>query len=200
MSYRLSHPASLSHDERMQHRDSFVGHFKGTEPEVLQDGSAIYTADADGRFYLHVFAGKALRVCNRISGYYRSAERRAEAIKGFKQSRAHHHAARLLRREQAKKPHTLNIGDVLNTSWGYDQTNVDFYEVVAVSGVMVTLREIAATLTETGFMCGETIPKPGHFVGEPIRRRASATNHVRIHTSASASPWNGRPQYVSWYG
>jgi len=199
MTYRLSNPASLSHEERMQCRTSFVGLFKGAEPEVLQDGSAIYTADQDNRFYLHVFAGKALRVCNRISGYYRSADRRAEAIEGFKQSRAAHHAARLLRRQTAKQPHTLKVGDVLNTCWGYDQTNVDFYEVVAVSGVMVTLREIAATVTETGFMCGETLPEPGQFVGEPIRRRASATNHVRIHESAHASPWNGRPQYVSRY-
>jgi len=199
MSYRMPNPASLSHDERMQHRDSFVGHFKGENPDVLQDGSAIYTADKDGRFYLHVFAGKALRVCSRISGYYRTAERRAEAIEGFKQSRARHHAARLLRRQAAKQPHTLKVGDVLNSCWGYEQTNVEFYEVIAVSGVMVTLREIAAKVTETGFMCGETVPKPGHFIGAPIRRRASATNRVRIHASTGASPWNGRPHYVSWY-
>jgi len=199
MTYRLSNPASLSHEQRMHYRTSFVGLFKGAEPDVLQDGSAIYIADQDGRFYLHVFAGKALRACSRISGYYRTAERRAEAIERFKQSRAAHHAARLLRRQAAKQPHTLKVGDVLNTSWGYDQTNVDFYEVVAVSGVMVTLREIAATVTETGFMCGETVPEPGQFVGEPIRRRASSTNHVRIHASASASPWNGRPHSISWY-
>jgi len=65
---------------------------------------------------------------------------------------------------------------------------------------MVTLCEIAAKLTETGFMSGEVIPCPGQFIGEPIRRRANASNWVRIHTSASASTWNGRPQYVSWYG
>jgi len=200
MSYRTPNPASLSHDERMQYRDSFVGLLKGAEPGVLQDGSAIYTADQDGRFYLHVFAGKALRMCPRLSRYYRTAERRAEVIESFKQSRASHHAARLLRRQAAKQPHTLKVGDVLNSCWGYEQTNVEFYEVIAVSGVMVTLREIAASITETGFMCGQAVACPGQYVGEPIRRRASSTNHVRIHTSASASPWNGRPQYVSWYG
>jgi len=196
---RMPNPASLSHDERMQYRNSFVGIFKGAAPEVLQDGSAIYTADQDGRFYLHVFAGKALKVCSRISGYYHSAERRAAAIEGFKQSRARYHADRLLRRQAAKQPHTLQVGNVLNSCWGYDQTNVDFYEVIAVSGSMVTLRQIAAKVAETGFMCGETVPEPGQFIDEPIRRRASATNHVRINVSASASPWNGRPLYVSWY-
>jgi len=114
MSYRIPNPVSLSHEERMSYRTSFVGIFKDAAPEVLQDGSAIYTADADGRFYLHVFAGKSLRVCRRISGYYRNLERRAKAIEDFKQSRAHHHANRLLRRQAAKRPHTLKIGDVLD--------------------------------------------------------------------------------------
>jgi len=195
---RLPNPASLSHDERMQYRDSFVGRLKGNGAEVLPDGSAIYTSDDNGRFYLHVFAGKALRPCTVC--YYRTGISRASAIEAFKQGRAGFHATRMLRRQAAKKPHTLKVGDVLNTSWGYEQTSVEFYEVVAVSGVMVTLRQIAASMTETGFMCGETIPYPGEFIGEPIRRRASSSNWVKIHRSASASPWSGRPQYVSWYG
>jgi len=199
--HRLPNPASLSHDERMQYRDSFVGLFKGNGAEVLPDGSAIYTSDDEerGRFYLHIFAGKALRTSDR-SGWYRNANIRADAIERFKQSRAGYHAAKMLRRQAAKKPHTLKVGDILNTSWGYEQTSVEFYEVVAVSGVMVKLRQIAADTTETGFMSGVTIPYPGEFIGEPIRRRASTSNWVRIHTSASASPWNGRPQHVSWYG
>jgi len=198
MSYRHSYPASMSHEERMKYRDSSFGPFKGVEPEVLQDGSAIYIDDEDGLFYLRVYVGKALRVHRKISGYYRTAERRADVVERFKQARARHHTAKLLRRQAVRKPHTLKVGDVLNTCWGYDQTSVEFYEVIAVSGIMVTLREIAATLTQTGFMCGETTPKPGHFVGEPIRRRASDSNHVRIHACANASPWNGFPKLVSW--
>jgi len=196
---RLPNPASLSPDERMQYRDSLVGIFKGEGAEILPDGSAIYTSDKDGRFYLYIFAGKALRA-SRGSGWYRMANTRTDAIERFKQSRVGYHAAKLLRHQAAKKPHTLKVGDVLNTSWGYEQTNVEFYEVVAVSGVMVTLRQIAASTAETGFMRGETIPYPGEFIGEPIRRRASASNWVKIHRSASASPWNGKPKYVSWYG
>jgi len=199
MSYRTPNPASLSHDERMNYRNSLVGNFKGPAPEILQDGSAIYTADGEGRFYLHIFAGKALRMLPRVSGWYRAENARANVIERFKQSRAKHHTAKLLRHQAAKQPHTLKVGDVLNTCWGYEQTNVDFYEVVAISGVVVTLREIAASIMNTGFMCGEALPCPGQFIGEPIRRRARASNHVKIHSSANAFPWNGRPQYVSWY-
>jgi len=184
----------------MQHRAAALFPMcKGTVPEILDDGSAIYTADAHGRFYLQIFEGKALRTCRAVSGYYRAVDSRADAIEKFKQSRQQHHARQTLRREAAKKPHTLKVGDVLNTSWGWEQTNVEFYEIVAVSGSMVTLHEIAAHTTETGFMCGQTKPCPGRFIGEPFRRHANACNRVKIHSSANASPWDGHAKYVSWY-
>jgi len=199
---RLPNPASLTHDERMQHRaNALFFACKGTEPETLDDGSAIYTADANGRFYLQVFEGKALRTCRAVSGYYRAADRRAAAIENFKQSRAQHHARQFQRRQEAKKPHTLKLGDVLYTSWGYEQTNINFYEVVAVSGVMVTVREIASsTVKATGDMSAMVTACPGQFIGEPLRRRPNASNWIRIHSAASAYPWNGRPQHATWYG
>jgi len=197
---RLPNPASLTHDERMQHRaHALFSVCRSTEPETLDDGSAIYTADEDGRFYLQIFEGKALRTYRAVSGYYRAADRRAAAIEKFKQSRAQHHARQIQRREAAKKPHTLTVGRMLNTCWGYEQTNVEFYEVVAVSGTMVTLCRVDDRTKDTGPMSGEKMPLPGQFVGEPFKRRASASNHVKINSVANASPWNGMPQYVSWY-
>lgn len=37
-------------------------------------------------------------------------------------------------RRVARSTHTLQKGDVLYTSWGYDQTNVSFFEVVELKG------------------------------------------------------------------
>ncbi|MFA4445451.1 hypothetical protein P2A95_21620 [Xanthomonas perforans] len=200
MSYRLPNPASLTHDERMQYRAAQVGsRYNGSTPETLGDGSAIYTADDGSRFYLQAFAGKAVRACRRVSGYYRSVESPNLAIEQFKQSRASHHAAHLLRRQAATRPHTLQVGDVLNTSWGYEQTNVEFFQVVAVTGAMATLREIAASYTEAGFMSGKKTPHVGRFTGEPIRRRVGVSNTVKIDSSRRATPWDGRPQHVSSY-
>jgi len=197
---RLPNPASLSHDERMQHRTTALFSVcKGAVPETLDDGSAIYAADKDERFYLQIFEGKALRTCGRLSGYYRTADGRAQAIEKFKLSRARHHTRQIQRRQEAKKPHTLTVGRMLNTCWGYEQTNVDFYEVVAVSGSMVTLRQVACRTENTSHMSGETMPLPGQFVGEPFKRRVNASNYVKIDSGVSASPWDGRPQYISWY-
>ena len=44
------------------------------------------------------------------------------------------------RREQRKltKDHDVKVGDIYYTSWGYDQTNIDFYEVVPLYFMMVS--------------------------------------------------------------
>ena len=36
--------------------------------------------------------------------------------------------------------HTLKVGDILSSSWGYDQTNVEFYEIVGTRGRGVLIR------------------------------------------------------------
>lgn len=198
MFYRLPSPATLSPEERMQYRVSHVGSTYGA-PEVLADGSAVFQADKGNRFCLQVFGGKALRPCKKLSGWYRSAEGRARAVEEFKQGRASHHARQVVRRAAAKQPHTLVIGAVLYTCWGYEQTNTEFYEVTAVTGSMVTLRQIASELQNTGFMSGRVSARPGQFIGEPLRRRAGADNAVRIEGGIRAWPHDGSPKSVSWY-
>ena len=37
-------------------------------------------------------------------------------------------------KEERTKPHSLKVGDILYCSWGYDQTNVDYFKVSEVIG------------------------------------------------------------------
>jgi len=56
------------------------------------------------------------------------------------------------------------IGDVLVSSWGYDQTNIDFYQVIGFtkSGKSVRLIAIESDHVETtGFMSERVRPLPG---------------------------------------
>jgi hypothetical protein len=47
----------------------------------------------------------------------------------------------------------IEIGDIFYDSWGYDQTNIDFYKVIKKTKAMVWLRAIGQTyLEQTGFM------------------------------------------------
>lgn len=45
-----------------------------------------------------------------------------------------------------QKMHDLEIGDVLYASWGYDQTNIQYYEVVKVTPKTVSVLEIDTAL------------------------------------------------------
>mgnify|MGYP002857244916 CR=1 FL=1 len=40
----------------------------------------------------------------------------------------------------------IKVGDIFYTSWGYDQTNTEFYEVVNVRGSRIDLKEIGYTV------------------------------------------------------
>ncbi|MDR0576110.1 MAG: hypothetical protein LBI87_00860 [Candidatus Accumulibacter sp.] len=70
------------------------------------------------------------------------------------------------------KSHNLNVGDVLMASWGYEQTNIDYYEVTRLVGRhSVEIREIARQSQGTHWLQGECVPVKGRYVGEPIIKR-----------------------------
>ena len=122
---------------------------------------------------------------------------------------ARRHEARERRKAKAREAaNELEVGDILASSWGWEQTNVEFYEVVAKSARYVTVREIRRDYDETGFMSGTVTPRPGEFVtgyshiedNERGKRcRVGAGGTVRINDVVSAWKWNGKPQYVSSY-
>lgn len=99
---------------------------------------------------------------------------------------------------------TPTVGDILVSSWGYDQTNIDYYQVVRVTRATVTVRPIAAhtTSSDSGWT-GTASPLPDRFTGDPIRRKIqhgwSGGWGVRIDDVANAWAWDGIPQRYSTY-
>jgi hypothetical protein len=73
----------------------------------------------------------------------------------------------------AYKQNTLNpwkVGDMCHTSWGYDQTNVDAYQVVEVwSRTQISVRPIGGDIEQTGWLRGQFTPKQNQFTGEAIK-------------------------------
>lgn len=51
------------------------------------------------------------------------------------------------------------VGTVWYTSWGYDQTNVEFFEVVRETAGSIVLRAIGAEVRD-----GRLHPRPGQYV------------------------------------
>ena len=62
--------------------------------------------------------------------------------------------------------HGIKVGDIFSSSWGYDQTNVDFFQCVDVKGKMVVVREISSKLSHSDRGADYVVAAPNHFTGE----------------------------------
>lgn len=62
---------------------------------------------------------------------------------------------------------SLEIGSILYTSWGYDQTNVSFFQVVGrPTKYKVEFREIAADIKESHWFSGRKSARRDDFIGD----------------------------------
>lgn len=102
--------------------------------------------------------------------------------------------------------HDFKTGDILATKWGYERTNVDFYEVVGVTAKSIRIRAIRSkTIEDVNNMARRVVPCPGEFVtdcfiGDGATRRVNpAFNGVRITDYANAYKWHGEPMYETSY-
>lgn len=122
---------------------------------------------------------------------------REKWVRGFFESRRARAAAKAA---DKAKPHGLQVGHVLVSSWGYEQTNVNFYQVTRVTGSrMVEVRAIRSVdAGATGSMSGYVVPAIDDFTGEPMRKNADKWGGVKISDCQRGSLWNGRP--VMWTG
>jgi len=106
-------------------------------------------------------------------------------------------------KEDLRQNELAKVGDIFYNSWGYDQTNIDWYQVVQVSptGKTVKVRPIAGKMKETGFMSGETVPIKGKFTGPAQQRKIySYSGRVYLTSKYGATPmWDGKPKHASWY-
>jgi len=87
------------------------------------------------------------------------------------------------------QPNNVQVGDIFRASWGYDQTNIDYYECTRVIGAMIEICEIGQMSEENGFMSGACVPSPGHYIGKPMKKKVSMWNDepsVRIASYCSA--------------
>lgn len=156
---------------------------------------------------LIAYVGKAGKPCAWY--HYASAWARFAALIRLIVERRAVLAERKARRDAAKRPHSLEVGHVFVASWGYDQTNVDYYQVVRIVGPrMVEVRKIRSRMVESGgeaSMSGRAVPEIDDFCGEPARVLVNVGSYgpsispPGLGKYASAGLWNGRPNYVSWY-
>lgn len=168
-----------------------------------ETGAVAYVYETNGVPYGMAFTGKR----SKPDWHYRfrsEGDRESRIQKHFARVRASK-AFKAEQKAKRTKPHDLKVGDIFSCSWGYEQTNVDFYEVTKIVGAKtVEIREIASQMTndESGAMSGYVLPCPGKFVGEPMRKRvdmSSSRPAIKMTSYSAAFFWSGEKKYMSWY-
>jgi hypothetical protein len=193
-------------DDTMQSREFYIP--ARSRKVAMKDGGAVFYLYENGQRQPAAvcFIGKA----QKPSWHFRFAspaqrERRiASTIERVQAHQARRAEERARKAAEAAKGHGWEPGLILVSSWGYEQTNVDFYEVVEVIGkTMVRIEKIgsqSATDAGEGFssMSDHVVPNLEARSGE-FRRCKVTSGHIRLASYCSASLWDGRPRYCSWY-
>lgn len=106
------------------------------------------------------------------------------------------------RKENRKKDISeIKVGDLFVCSWGYDQTNVDFYQVVDVKGKTFTIRAIAGRIVEGSTyshgMADMRVAVKDAFLknSEPIVKRSLKMNSYSWLSKTTEKDHH----YCSWY-
>lgn len=148
----------------------------------------IYTEPAGEKVFAKIYVGKA----GKAEGSYcfLSQERLDSYIIDRFLTRQKMLAEKQQRKIERSKPTGVKVGDVFEASWGYEQTNIDYYQVTRLVGRQsVEVRGIRQLSIETGDMRGKCAPAIGDFKGEPMIKRLqnnSGTATIKIASYAQA--------------
>ncbi len=130
-------------------------------------------------------------------------------------------------KQEARKrfQNPYKVGDILHHSWGYDQTNCDFYQVVEVKPASVVLKKIGTKTVpgSEGFMCESLMPEKDAFITKGTQAltkddrditpdNLTITKKVSFSVNSDGSLkyyiptpygwcdlWDGNKKYSSWY-
>lgn len=122
---------------------------------------------------------------------------------------------------EKKNKFGVKVGDMFYASWGYDQTNINIFQVVGLVGEQsVRVREVCPTIAEEdgiGFMSrnvsfnvtNDLLPADDYSVfiknqkdGDIKRIQKSKWDgglFFKLDTFANAYPYDGQKLYNSWY-
>ena len=137
---------------------------------------------------------------------FKDAERMHSYIKKFFDDRKEH----FVRKTEAKAKrlsagqemaNNAKVGDIYSSSWGYGQTNIDFYKIVEKKGKMsFMLQKIGSMISRhTDWGVDYVMPNPEHTRGEPMLKRMTQYG-FNLNSYATACPWHGRPVYETASG
>lgn len=161
--------------------------------------------DAQGRATAKLFLATPKGPKTKKNYWFRNAQSRDEWAMKIAAEILENERAIAERKAQAKadaKNHTIAPGTIFCHSWGYEQTNIDFYQVVSVRGQMLELREVRQHTTERNVSGGYVIPCIGEFTEKPAFKK-----RIKFHSGSAyvsmpygwCNVWDGREMMFTNY-
>jgi hypothetical protein len=129
--------------------------------------------EPSGRYGVCVFL-KSGKYSNPRSVGFRDLDRAEQYAGQIEREEAAKLEARQAKNEAKRKAreefvNPAKVGDIYYTSWGYEQTNIDFFQVVRLTPKGVVFRKIAEDRKDTGWLQGTAKGIKDQFVGEEFR-------------------------------
>ena len=178
--------ATASFNKIQHYRDMINPEAVCLMPEDLS--SVVYLYCMNGKPCARAYKGRAKKQAFNYS--YRSEESRLESVTKWIEARSKEATEKAQEiKEKAETIRALEVGDVLRSSWGYDQTNIDYYMVISLVGKnSVEVAEIGCFADYDGQnMSGHCVPNPEEIKGESFTRRVLFGDTVKVNSCSSAS-------------
>lgn len=187
---------------------------QGSAELVFNDVNAVvYTRELAGAYYAMGYSGKRgkndfhykFKTTDAMQTYIGQYIDKLKEVQTYKET-----VKQEKKIQRANFKHNLKVGDILYTSWGYEQTNIDFYQVTEIVGKnSIKLRQIDSK--DVGNNQGHSMSatcvavkdsfKPNE---KEILKRVSPSYrnepYVNLSSFESAYVWDGQPKNYSWYG
>jgi hypothetical protein len=173
-------------------RDEVTGTLIAYKPKSFGDGFSVTVIESFKSKKLKNYTAKKVeQIKSLFSRLVSNLQERAKVALGYREER----------KNSAKKfLDALKPGVILSDSWGYEQTNVEFYIVIEVTGSKVKLQELGhrqegeATSWASCHVMPDVENKHGPVIEKTVRGAG-----ISIESSITLTLWNGKPCYKSWY-
>lgn len=158
----------------------------------------VYFKESNGKFYSLGFRGRAIN--SSFNYVFRTEEDREKHLNSFFRSINEDSVRKVARKSQQQQPSVLKVGDILYTSWGYDQTNIDFFQVIKTSGIRTVdlVRINSRRIESLSDYTDNLMPMKDSFITEGYQSKENGTyrvkngNTVSINGYKNAWLWDGK--------
>jgi len=183
--------------------------------EVLECGLKVLKGkNVKGSPTIHIWKPKAIKpyatfYFNSIPARESYLEKQIESYNAYKKIKEERKKARKGTDEDLKK---IQVGSIFHYSWGYDQTNCEFFQVIEKKGRMVIVKEISQKRIGEAVSCMSDYKMPikdsflkprfeGDKQGQEIKKKIQFSNGKAFLSFdyGWCSLWDGEKKYCSWY-